>query len=232
MVLRKRAQEQQDADAKRRREALEEQRLAAKDAAETQLLQARAQQAAAEARFASMRQIIINRRDAERRKHEELVERTFQRWLQTEYPARLARNLRTSMRKYSAKDRAALEREITTLLRDQTRRRHLIVKDLWSSDKHLTSDWSRIVPFNGGQRRSVRCGAPFQQVVDDIAPRDLFSVPDAVQALFGLVIACVPCARRLFTDAYAPLRLLHVNDYVLEKAFVYGIVALSKWLGQ
>ena len=25
--------------------------------------------------------------------------------------------------------------------------------------------------------------------------------------------------------------MLHVNDYVLEKTFVYGIVALSKWLG-
>ena len=65
MLLRKRAQEQRDADAKRRREALEEQRLAAKNAAETKLLQARAEQAAAEARLASMRQIIINRRDAE-----------------------------------------------------------------------------------------------------------------------------------------------------------------------
>ena len=31
---------------------------------------------------------------------------------------------------------------------------------------------------------------------------------------------------------YTPLRLLHANDYVMEKAFVYGILALSKWLGQ
>ena len=26
--------------------------------------------------------------------------------------------------------------------------------------------------------------------------------------------------------------MLHLNDYVLEKAFVYGILALSKWLGE
>ena len=26
--------------------------------------------------------------------------------------------------------------------------------------------------------------------------------------------------------------MLHLNDYSLEKTFVYGIMALSKWLGQ
>ena len=36
----------------------------------------------------------------------------------------------------------------------------------------------------------------------------------------------------MLTGNNRPLRLLHVKDYVLEKAFVYGIVALSKWLGE
>ena len=38
--------------------------------------------------------------------------------------------------------------------------------------------------------------------------------------------------RQVLTGNYSPLRLLHINDYVLEKAFVYGIIALSKWLGE
>ena len=42
----------------------------------------------------------------------------------------------------------------------------------------------------------------------------------------------MPKARRVFDGNYRPLKLLHVNDYVMEKAFVYGIVALSKWLGE
>ena len=39
-------------------------------------------------------------------------------------------------------------------------------------------------------------------------------------------------AREVFKNSYHPLNLLHLNDYILEKAFVYGIVALSKWMGE
>ena len=53
-----------------------------------------------------------------------------------------------------------------------------------------------------------------------------------MDTLYRLFSKCVPEARRVFDGASRPLKLLHVNDYVLEKAFVYGIVALSKWLGE
>jgi hypothetical protein len=26
--------------------------------------------------------------------------------------------------------------------------------------------------------------------------------------------------------------VIHINDYILDKTFVYGVVMLSKWLGQ
>ena len=55
---------------------------------------------------------------------------------------------------------------------------------------------------------------------------------DPVDPLNRLFSACVPSARRVFMNAYAPLRLLHMNDYVLEETCVYGVVALSKWLGE
>ena len=83
----------------------------------------------------------------------------------------------------------------------------------------------------GGAPRGVRCSQCFQQVVDDEAPRGHVA-HEPVETLYRLFSACVPSARRVFTGSYSPLRLLHVNDYVLEKAFVYGIVALSKWLSE
>ena len=36
----------------------------------------------------------------------------------------------------------------------------------------------------------------------------------------------------VFKDEYGPLRLLQANDYVIDKAFVFGVIALSKWLGE
>ena len=30
----------------------------------------------------------------------------------------------------------------------------------------------------------------------------------------------------------APMKLLHMNGYVIEKTFLYAIVAMTKWLGE
>ena len=83
----------------------------------------------------------------------------------------------------------------------------------------------------GGAPRGVRCSLDFQQVVDDEAPQGHFG-HEPVETLLRLFSACVPFARRVSIGPYSPLRLPHATDYVLEKAFVYGIVALSKWLGE
>ena len=76
----------------------------------------------------------------------------------------------------------------------------------------------------------MRCGSPFQDLLSKEGAETHFG-RDPVEALYRLFSACVPCARNVFTGVYRPLRLLHANEYVLDKAFVYGIVALSKWLG-
>jgi hypothetical protein len=240
VLLRKRGQEHREAEAKRRREVLKEERLAAKDLEETKVITAKASQAAAEARLASLRQIVLNRRDAQARKHEEGMERAFQRWLQTQYPAMLGRRCLLTRRGLSKESRQGFEREISKLLKAGTFQRQVFVNDLWSSDKSFTLAWTYAAPFTGGPPRSVRCGLTFQELVDQEAPRSIQLVDkkpqlvaqDPVETLYRLFSACVPRARDVFTGPYGPLRLLHINDYVLEKTFVYGIVALSKWLGE
>ena len=52
---------------------------------------------------------------------------------------------------------------------------------------------------------------------------------DALMAIFNQFL---PKHRYIFKDEYGPLRLLQGNDYVMDKAFVYGVIALSKWLGK
>ena len=55
---------------------------------------------------------------------------------------------------------------------------------------------------------------------------------DAKQTLMALLEKCVPHATKIFTGNYEVSQLLHLNDYVLEKTFVYAIVCLSKWMGE
>ena len=63
--------------------------------------------------------------------------------------------------------------------------------------------------------------------------------PDALAAsrrpeetLMKLFQVCLPGAEKALrqNEAYRPLRILHMNDYVMEKAFVWGVMAFSKWL--
>ena len=42
----------------------------------------------------------------------------------------------------------------------------------------------------------------------------------------------VPYASRIFCGNYEVAQLLHLNDYVLEKTYVYAVLCLSKWLGK
>ena len=230
-LLRERALEQREEESKRHREAREEERLAAKDLEKAKELRAKAEHAAAESRLEALKQVIVNRRDAQARRRQEIVDTAFRRWLQTQYPALLARRCIAAWRNMPKEAQANFHRMMLDRLKAGTFARQIFIKDLWACDRSFTLRWSQVTPFMGGAPRGVRCSLCFQQVVDDQAPRDHFGV-EPVETLYRLFSACVPSARRVFTGSYSPLRLLHVNDYVLEKAFVYGIIALSKWLSE
>ena len=131
----------------------------------------------------------------------------------------------------SKEAQAGFQRMMNDQLKAGTFNRQVFIKDLWVCDKSFTLRWSNVTPFLGGAPVPVRCSQCFQQVVDDEAPRG-HDAPEPVETLHRLFSACVPSARKVFIGSYTPLRLLHVNNYVLEKAFVYGIVALSKWLSE
>ena len=61
----------------------------------------------------------------------------------------------------------------------------------------------------------------------------LGSTSEPVAALFALLVACIGSeARTILLGERGPHRLLHVNDYNLDKTFTYAIILLSKILGQ
>ena len=47
-----------------------------------------------------------------------------------------------------------------------------------------------------------------------------------------LLEQCVPYSSKVFCGNVGVMKLLHMNDYIIEKTFVYAIVCLSKWLGK
>ena len=162
MLLRKRALESSEADAKLRRESMEEERLSAKQLADTQKITAQAKQAKEEARLACLQQMIVNRRDIQAKRHGEAVEKAFQKYLQTQYPAILGRECIDWFIHLPKGQKKKFEQHIEALKKNHTFERQLFIPDLWEDDRNLTREWQHTTPFLGGARRAVRCGLPFQ----------------------------------------------------------------------
>ena len=105
-----------------------------------------------------------------------------------------------------------------------------VIPELWKWNKDLTTHWFSTTPYHGGSgTKSVQCGEPFLDIIGRYAPQGKVKVPQAM--LMTLFEQCVPHARKIFAGNYAPMKLLHMNDYVIEKTFVYAMICLSKFLG-
>jgi len=232
MLLRKRARETMEAEAKRRKADLEAERLAANEAEKVKLATARAHEEAAKARLAILRQVIVNRRDSEAKRHEEAKEKAYRRWLQTEYPSALAARLIAAWRKLPNRSKATLDTKLHALQSGGILSRVIFLPKLWENDDSLTVQWGQFQsPVVGGGKRWVRCSLAFLSVIDKEAPRTHFGV-DPCDQLLRLFAACSPRAKHVFSGPHTPARLLLLNDCVVEKAFCFGIIALSKWLGE
>ena len=106
-----------------------------------------------------------------------------------------------------------------------------VIPELWKWDKTLTTHWFSTTSYHGGSgTKSVQCGEPFLHIIDRYAPQGEVKVPQAM--LMTLFEQCVPHAKKVFAGNYAPTKLLHMNDYVIEKTFVYAMICLSKFLGK
>ena len=102
----------------------------------------------------------------------------------------------------------------------------------WKVDKWFTSIWTMIPSIDGPHSRMpVRCAYPRQDVMQHVGRHHLWAGKNLTEAQQQLSVATVPRAREVCKGIHAPLKMLHFVDYVMAKAFVYGILALSKWLG-
>ena len=153
------------------------------------------------------------------------------RWLQRDFAADVARRLLDM----SIPARTELNNVMSLAARSNWFLRSIDMVYLWDEkDQHLIH-YGLLKPFGGGPGfRKVRCSLKLDAVIQAAnsaghqLPRE---ARDAAQDLFNFFGRCVPKASLPFSQFFTPLKLLHYNDYVMDKAFVYGIIALSKWLG-
>ena len=101
---------------------------------------------------------------------------------------------------------------------------------LWDTDKALIR-FGEMKSLDG-HPRSVECSATFDEYLDKPTPRTISGPRDPLFALKVLLEAVAPASPAYVFKQGRFHRLLHLNDYVLDKASVSCVWALSKWLTQ
>ena len=152
-----------------------------------------------------------------------------QKWLQCGFATELARRLMDAVRGEEA--RAAFQKMIVDADDARYFRRHLSHIDLWTVDYHFLHRYTQMMPPGGGHPRTVRISPAFESLLQEIAPPSVGGAVDVHRSFATLLEKCAPnSSRRVFVKSYTIARLFAMNDYVCEKAFVFAVVCLSRWL--
>ena len=211
----------------RQAEEREAEREAKTDLQSKKRLAAEAEAAAQNAKRLAIEATMANRRELETQRQVAEKHKVHLRWLVGSYAAEVARRLK----RMTPLARSQLARIIPLAETSNFFTRSLQMPALWDDHENITFYFGETKPpgLSGGLRR-VRCSLEFAQVIEEFGclrhgPRN----PE--ESLSGVLIACIPHAMKPFSQLHTPLKLLHANDYVMDKAFVYAIMALSKWLG-
>ena len=242
---RKRAQENQNhyqmaeedirSSIQRRKAREDEAWLAANEAEAKKAETARAKKEADEAHEKCLRAIIQNRRELDQQKMKNALAKAHLRYIQVTFPAQLAEHHIRCFAKLNHAQKKKLKNVMEQALKDKLFERHPYVPHLWPEDSRVPLIKLGQVPPPGahdlGKRHWVRYAPTFEHELRKVSTDPAALSLDPVGALHALLSAFVPCADQIFQGGYTPLRLLHMNDYVMEKAFVFAVIALSKWLG-
>ena len=239
--LRKRAQEQWTADAKRRKTAQLEERRAADDSEKLKALTAKALADRSEARTLAMQQTIINRRDLAAQTRQAAMEHMRERWLQTEFPAAELLRVVDARDKLTVPEFAAFTNRVRGEITKGTFDKPLsiaAIPHLWEPDDKLTVMIQTMKAPGGGRGpRAVRSSAVFLDAArdaDSVRAARVSHLPEnnePAQMLMRIFKRFFPLATTVFAGSRSPQHLIHMNDYVLEKAFIYGLLFVSRRMG-
>ena len=151
------------------------------------------------------------------------------RWLQVDYPTKLATTLLEWRAGLSAEQEASLRKAVGLLARSSRPSRHVDMPRLWNSVASFTHV-IRTEAGPSGSRLTVRSSKEFEWILF----RNGWATSsrnDAAYMLLKLMDRIAPQSSDLFRHRYTAQVMLAWADGVAEKAFVYAVILISKWLG-
>ena len=134
----------------------------------------------------------------------------------------------------SAGAQAGFEKSIRESIAGNFFKRLVTVPPLWSTNDTHYVNWGQTMPpawAIAPVPKRVKASRLFLDVIHSVHPAPVGGAAEPAQALMAIFQRIIPHARYIFTGNHSPLKILDRNAYVMDKAFVYGTLLLSKWLG-
>ena len=241
-LLRKRAEAEFTAAEERRKANVESTRRRAREEWDRKAEAARLQAAADERRIQSLNLLAEQRQEKQRLRKQEERQKVQERWLQVEFPVELARRCIDWYAALSQipKHKERYTRIIVDRMKDKIFERRLVVRDLWDPVKDYSINWCQHVVRESmdGRREGtshwVKCSAAFHEITNEVLGDGAGGHRHAPGVLEKIFKKIIPKGDVIFGPGSRTSGnfLLGHNDFIIEKAFVYGVYCLSKWLGQ
>ena len=241
-LLQKRMHAEEEETAKRHRsEALEEWRIY-QQTTDAKAAKAACEVAKSNARVQLQAVNVLKHREHQGRLLAEraLAEKTT--WLQLEYATLLFVRCSTYYGKFDLADRVDFAGHLKNLEKTGRFGHTIMFNSPWKSDTSPNTTWGNTPDINYPKKQHVvRCSPKFAKTID-VALKKAASrhaghghrnANDPVEAIKQLLVACIGSqAREIFVGDKGIRKILHINDFSLDKTFVYAIFMMSKFLGE
>ena len=231
-VLQDKALKQLEEHSRRRAQAKKEDQAARLDLEMAAARKAEANERAELLKQQTLRESLQARREDQARKEATRLAIAKSKWIQTEYPRALAVELARKAKELSAVDKSNQVTMLKYMSKENWFRFWPNTPNLWEPELRWLVKYGEVKPLDGGPPRVARCSAAFDTYLDEIAPPSVFAGPKKPEVALRELLESVftHSTKYVFCQNRSLLRFLHLNDYIIDKAFVSAVICLSKWL--
>lgn len=231
--LRKRAEDERAEDQRRQRQRRDEEFQSAKAIEDAKLAAANQVRDNIERRNAHLDKVMQNRRDQVKTEKLEHFRFEHSKWLQMFFPVEVLEKCMDAWKKLGHEGQLKFGETLKAKSADHSFDRVVFLNHLWDNNKSFTKEYASTTTLVGQRRVSLRCSIPFQSVIEQSGMKTSQTDRDGAILLDNILKECFgPYYCKMFQGAYQIKRMLDLNDYILDKAFVYAILAASKLLSR
>ena len=232
-LMKRMADEQSDAERRAKQLRAEERAAEAANLSKEQEI-SRNNMREAEARLQAMKLHVQQSREKEAARLAEEKAKRAALWLDEKFPCKLFLRLQAWYTRMSLDEKKNFKKLLKDRVGDKSFKRKLVIPNLWEGEANpqVFMKWAQFHDPDWPGAHWAKCSRDFRYIMESVQPPVSGLPPEVTGSLMQMFRAFLPQPQYIFEEQYSCRNLIHICFGVMERAFVYGVVLLSKWLGE